>query len=109
MVKDTLLRKITGHSARLSVIGLGYVGLPLAVEFSRAGLKVLGIDTDPQRVRMVNDGKYYLRNIQSNELSSLVVGGRVRASTHYHHIRDLDCINICVPTPLLKTNLSISI
>ena len=97
------MRKITDHSARLGVIGLGYVGLPLAVEFSRAGLEVLGIDTDPQRVRMVNDGKSYLPDIQSNELSSLVVGGRLRASTHYHHIRDLDCINICVPTPLRKT------
>ena len=98
-----LEEKIRSHSARVGVVGLGYVGLPLAVEFARAGFAVTGIDISAEKVRRVNAGDSYVGDIPSAVLGPLVASGRLRASTDFQAVRELDTINICVPTPLRKT------
>ena len=95
--------KIRSHRARVGVVGLGYVGLPLAVEFARAGFVVTGIDISAEKVRRVNAGDSYVGDIPSAVLGPLVASGRLRASTDFQAVRELDTINICVPTPLRKT------
>src|ERR1035441_4431237 len=95
--------KIRSHSARVGVVGLGYVGLPLAVEFARAGFAVTGIDIIAEKVRRVNAGDSYVGDIPSAVLGPLVESGMLRATTDFRAVRDLDTINICVPTPLRKT------
>ena len=98
-----LEEKIRSHSARVGVVGLGYVGLPLAVEFARAGFAVTGIDIIAEKVRRVNAGDSYVGDIPSAVLGPLVESGRLRATTDSSAVRELDTINICVPTPLRKT------
>ena len=98
-----LEEKIRSHSARVGVVGLGYVGLPLAVEFARAGFAVTGIDVLAEKVRRVNAGDSYVGDIPSAVLGPLVESGRLRATTDFAAVRELDTINICVPTPLRKT------
>jgi UDP-N-acetyl-D-glucosamine dehydrogenase len=98
-----LEEKIRSHSARVGVVGLGYVGLPLAVEFARAGFAVTGIDIIAEKVRRVNAGDSYVGDIPSAVLGPLVESGMLRATTDFRAVRDLDTINICVPTPLRKT------
>jgi UDP-N-acetyl-D-glucosamine dehydrogenase len=98
-----LEEKIRSHSARVGVVGLGYVGLPLAVEFARAGFVVTGIDISADKVRRVNAGDSYVGDIPSAVLGPLVESGRLRATTDSSAVRELDTINICVPTPLRKT------
>jgi len=102
-MSDTLEKKLTGHSAHLGVIGLGYVGLPLLVEFARAGFRATGIDVDASRVAKVNDGVSYVKDVPSEELAGFVQSGRLRATTNSDVLREMDGINICVPTPLRKT------
>ena len=98
-----LAEKIRSHSARVGVVGLGYVGLPLAVEFARAGFTVTGIDILAEKVRRVNAGDSYVGDIPSAVLRPLVESGRLRATTDFAAVASLDTINICVPTPLRKT------
>jgi UDP-N-acetyl-D-glucosamine dehydrogenase len=98
-----LLNKIREHSVCSGVIGLGYVGLPLAVEFARAGLRTVGIDVDQRKVDAVNAGTSYIVDTSAEDVASLVATGRLRASSDFKVIEDLDTINICVPTPLRKT------
>ena len=98
-----LAGKIRSHSARVGVVGLGYVGLPLAVEFARAGFTVTGIDILAEKVRRVNAGDSYVGDIPSAVLRPLVESGRLRATTDFAAVASLDTINICVPTPLRKT------
>src|ERR1039457_6479296 len=98
-----LEEKIRSHTARVGVVGLGYVGLPLAVEFARAGFAVTGIDVLAEKVRRVNAGDSYVGDIPSAVLGPLVESGRLRATTDFAAVRELDTINICVPTPLRKT------
>jgi UDP-N-acetyl-D-glucosamine dehydrogenase len=98
-----LLDKIREHKARPGVIGLGYVGLPLAIEFAHAGFHVVGIDVDQSKVDAVNTGTSYIVDTTSEEVASLVATGRLRATTDFSVIEELDTINICVPTPLRKT------
>src|ERR1017187_6679211 len=95
--------KIRSHSARVGVVGLGYVGLPLAVEFARAGFAVTGIDVIAEKVRRVNAGDSFVGDIPSAVLGPLVESGRLRATTDFSVVGELDTINICVPTPLRKT------
>ena len=99
----TLAEKIETHSACVGVVGLGYVGLPLAVEFAKAGFQVTGIDISAEKVRRVNAGDSYVGDISSATLAPLVESGKLRATTDFAAVRDLDTINICVPTPLRKT------
>lgn len=100
---DTLLHKITEHSAHVSVIGLGYVGLPLAIEFARAGYRVTGIDTDPDKVAGINAGKSHIQDISHAELRQVVNRGQLRATNDFTTLSEVDTVSICVPTPLGKT------
>ncbi len=103
MVKDELLERIRTRTATLAVVGLGYVGLPLAVEFARAGLKVVGIDVSAAKVAAVNRGESYIPDVPSAALKELVAAGRLSATQDYGALRASDAVSICVPTPLNKT------
>ncbi|MFN7994575.1 MAG: nucleotide sugar dehydrogenase [Bryobacteraceae bacterium] len=98
-----LQEKIQNRTARVGIVGLGYVGLPLAVEFAKAGFHVTGIDVNPGKVDRVNAGDSYVGDISSDVLGNLVKSGKIRATTDFDVVRDLDTVNICVPTPLRKT------
>jgi UDP-N-acetyl-D-glucosamine dehydrogenase len=100
---DLLRSKIRDRSARVGVVGLGYVGLPLAVEFARAGFEVVGFDVQQGKVDRCNTGDSYIRDVSSDLLRPLVQSGKLRATTDFSAIRDLDTVDICVPTPLRKT------
>jgi UDP-N-acetyl-D-glucosamine dehydrogenase len=98
-----LQEKIRSRKARVGVIGLGYVGLPLAVEFARAGLDVTGFDVDAGRVEDVNQGRSYIVDMSDKEMREILASGRLRATADFSLLADMDTINICVPTPLRKT------
>jgi UDP-N-acetyl-D-glucosamine dehydrogenase len=98
-----LQEKIRSRHARVGIIGLGYVGLPLAVEFARAGFTVTGIDVSAAKTERVNAGDSYVGDVPSETLKPLVESGKLRATCDFSAVRDLDTINICVPTPLRKT------
>jgi UDP-N-acetyl-D-glucosamine dehydrogenase len=98
-----LLKKIEAKQAVLGVIGLGYVGLPLAVEFARAGFRVIGYDVDAGKVAELNAGRSYIPDVDSAHLSEVVKNGRFTATTDPKTLGDADIIDICVPTPLRKT------
>ncbi len=100
---DGLRTKVVQKKARMAVIGLGYVGLPLAVEFAKAGFRVTGIDTDAGKVGRVNAGKSYIQDVPAAELKREVGSGRLSATTDFSVLQDTDCVSICVPTPLRKT------
>jgi len=97
-----LLRKIDSLQARIGVIGLGYVGLPLVREFSKAGYAVTGFDIDPEKVAKLNSGQSYIKHIPSSLIESLRATGRFEATTDYAKLAGVDCVVICVPTPLDK-------
>ncbi|MFN0168546.1 MAG: nucleotide sugar dehydrogenase [Bryobacteraceae bacterium] len=103
LIQQQLEQKITNRTARVGVIGLGYVGLPLAVEFARAGFHVTGLDLSDSKVDRVNQGVSYIGDVPTEVLAPLVQSGRLRATTNYAEVETLDTINICVPTPLRKT------
>ncbi|HWP64733.1 MAG TPA: nucleotide sugar dehydrogenase [Candidatus Limnocylindria bacterium] len=98
-----LVEKIRRKEARCGVIGLGYVGLPLALEFARAGLRVTGIDLDERKVADIRAGRSYIVDVSGDEIAEQVRAGRFDATTDFQVIEGLDTINICVPTPLRKT------
>ncbi len=101
--KETLIGKIASRKAKIAVAGLGYVGLPLAVEFAEAGFHVLGLDVEAQKVKQINAGRSYIDDVPDERISSLTRSGRLSATTAYEDIGDVDAISICVPTPLRKT------
>src|SRR5580704_14070884 len=98
-----LEEKIRTRRARVGIVGLGYVGLPLAVEFAKAGFTVTGIDISEEKVRRVNAGESYIGDIPTAVLKPLVESGKLAATTDFSAVLELDTINICVPTPLRKT------
>jgi len=98
-----LLKRIEQKEARLGVIGLGYVGLPLAVEFARAGFPVVGYDVDESKVAAINAGKSYIPDVSCEHLAQVVKSGRFSATARAASLADVDVIDICVPTPLRKT------
>ncbi len=98
-----LLAKIKGRRAQIGVVGLGYVGLPLATEFAEAGFCVLGVDVDADKVAQINAGRSYIADVPDARLEALASAGRLRATGCYEDLRTLDAISICVPTPLRKT------
>src|ERR1700678_3382975 len=100
---DVLTEEIANRTARVGIVGLGYVGLPLAVEFAKAGFSVTGIDALESKVARINAGDSYIQDINRDEVSSLVEAGKLRATTDFSVIAELDTLNICVPTPLRKT------
>ncbi|MCU1384169.1 MAG: nucleotide sugar dehydrogenase [Acidobacteria bacterium] len=99
----SLRRRLTDRTARVGVVGLGYVGLPLAVEFARAGFVTTGIDLDRRKIDAVNQGTSYIPDVQTAEVARLVSGRKLDATDDFSIVAELDTINICVPTPLRKT------
>ena len=97
-----LKKKIENRSANIGIIGLGYVGLPLAMEFVRAGFKVTGIDSNTKKVDMINAGNNYIQDVSDNALASAVSDGNLNATTDFAATKKLDSVSICVPTPLKK-------
>jgi UDP-N-acetyl-D-glucosamine dehydrogenase len=102
-LNNDLRDRIDQRSAKVGVVGLGYVGLPLAVEFARAGFVTTGIDRDQRKVDAVNQGTSYIPDVETAEVARLVADGRLRATTDFGVVAALDTVNICVPTPLRKT------
>src|SRR5580692_6540808 len=100
---DVLTEKIANRTARVGIIGLGYVGLPLAVEFAKAGFSVTGIDVQESKIVQLRRGESYIQDVSSDVLLPLVKAGKFHATTDFSAVRQLDTINIAVPTPLRKT------
>jgi UDP-N-acetyl-D-glucosamine dehydrogenase len=100
---EDLRGKIDAREARIGVIGLGYVGLPLATELANAGFSVVGFDVDATKVRTVCEGRSYIGDVESADVDRLVKDGRLIATTDFDQLATVDIINICVPTPLRKT------
>ncbi len=98
-----LSKRIQGKTARVGVVGLGYVGLPLAVEYAAEGYHVVGIDLNIGKVERVNAGDSYVGDVPTEVMAPLVKSGKLKATIDFSVVRDLDTINICVPTPLRKT------
>src|SRR5512140_1552581 len=103
MYKQQLLQRLTDRTARIGTIGLGYVGLPLAVAFAEAGFTVIGLDVSAEKVALLNSGKSYIPDIPTEQLAPLVKAGKLRATTSYDEMKTIDALSICVPTPLRKT------
>lgn len=101
-LKEELLRKIADKSAVVGIVGLGYVGLPLAVEMAEAGYKTIGFDVQAKKVDSVNAGYNYIGDIVGDKLKNMVETGYLRATSDFDFIRDVDAVAICVPTPLDK-------
>lgn len=99
-IREKLLKKIEEHSIRVGVVGLGYVGLPLAVEKAKAGFETIGFDVQSAKVDMVNAGHNYIGDVVDSDLAELVKAGKLRATTDFSFIKDVDFVAICVPTPL---------
>jgi UDP-N-acetyl-D-glucosamine dehydrogenase len=98
-----LLDRIRARHAKVGVIGLGYVGLPLAVEFARHGFEVTGFDIDESKARAVNGGHSYIPDVSEKDLGAAVADGKMRATSDMSRLADMDVIDIAVPTPLRKT------
>lgn len=100
--KQELLEKINSHTAIVGVVGLGYVGLPFAVEKAKVGYRVIGIDQNSKRVEKINRGQNYIDDVRDEELKGLVQNGLISAETNFDRVPELDVLVICVPTPLTK-------
>ena len=100
---EQLLKKINDRTARVAVIGFGYVGLPLAVEFAKAGFQVIGVDLDAGKVGQLKRGESYVKDVPWEDVRQIVDNGRFRATTEFSFLAEADACCICVPTPLGKT------
>src|SRR4030095_15311842 len=89
-------------SMRIAIVGMGYVGLPLAIQFARSGASVTGLDIDESKVEAINSGQSYIKHIAGKTVAEVLRAGRLRASADFAAIRDADAVIICVPTPLNK-------
>ena len=98
-----LQRKIRDRSARVAILGLGYVGLPLATIFAESGYNVVGVEPDEHKVESIRKGESYVQDVPSEQLASLVRTGKLRATSDFSVLADADAVSICVPTPLRKT------
>lgn len=98
-----LLTKIRARTAKVGIVGCGYVGLPLAVEFAQSGFSVVGFDVDAGKVSLLNQGESYNPDVPVSQVSALVMAGRLRASCDFSLLAECDAVGICVPTPLRKT------
>ena len=101
-MKERLLEKIAKRDITVGVVGLGYVGLPLAVEKAKAGFKTIGFDVQEEKVKMVNEGHNYIGDVVNEDLKELVESGMMKATSDFSFVKDVDFIAICVPTPLDK-------
>lgn len=98
-----LIERIESRDARVGVIGLGYVGLALAVEFGRGGFQVIGVDTDARKVGELRAGRSYVMDVDSKDVAGLIESGRLNATTDYAALKEADAVSIAVPTPLRKS------
>jgi len=98
-----LIEKFETRTAKIAVIGMGYVGFPLAVEFAKAGFPVIGIDINQTKVKVINHGGSHIPDVDPDDVSPLVKKGRLKATTDFSVLREIDAMSICVPTPLNKT------
>jgi UDP-N-acetyl-D-glucosamine dehydrogenase len=103
MLKDDLIQKLKNKNARVAILGLGYVGLPLAVVFAEAGLRVTGIDPDAGKVDSLKSGVSYIPDVKSETVEKLVKSGHLSATTDFSTLKEMDAVSICVPTPLRQT------
>ncbi len=102
-IKDTLIEKLQDKTAKIAILGLGYVGLPLAVVFGEAGFHVTGVDPDSRKVDSLNKGISYIPDVKTEAIEKLVKSGRLTATTDFSTLQEMDAVSICVPTPLRKT------
>ncbi len=102
-IKENLVNILHDHTARIGILGLGYVGLPLAAAFGQAGFSITGIDPDPRKVDSLNKGVSYVQDVPGEIIAELVKAGKLSATTDFSAIRACDAVSICVPTPLRKT------
>jgi UDP-N-acetyl-D-glucosamine dehydrogenase len=102
-IKDVLTKNINDHSAKVAVLGMGYVGLPFATVFAKAGFSVTGIDPDERKVNSLNSGISYIPDVATDTVSQLVSQGKLGATTDFSILAEIDAVSICVPTPLRKT------
>ena len=102
-MKNDLISLITNKQAHIGVIGLGYVGLPLLVEFTSRGFHGTGFEVDDAKAQQINAGTSYIGDVPSSKLKEVVDAKRLSATTDFNHLADCDAIIICVPTPLRKT------
>ncbi|MFA5168487.1 MAG: nucleotide sugar dehydrogenase, partial [Candidatus Omnitrophota bacterium] len=101
--KTNLLSRIENREAKIAVIGLGYVGLPLAIEFAKAGFKVFGIDVSKEKVRELEGGRSYILDVPSEDVRAYSRKKLFKATTDFSVLKEVDAVSICVPTPLAKT------
>ncbi|HEY9577164.1 MAG TPA: NAD(P)-binding domain-containing protein, partial [Pseudobacillus sp.] len=97
---EQLIAKLKNKTAVIGVVGLGYVGLPLAVEKAKAGYNVIGFDVQEEKVRKVNQGENYIGDVVAADLEELVQSNKLKATSNYSFIENVDALAICVPTPL---------
>jgi UDP-N-acetyl-D-glucosamine dehydrogenase len=102
-VSQVLIEKFRNKTAKIGILGLGYVGLPLAVTFAEAGFTVIGVDPDASKVEAISRGESYIPDVDGERVKALVEAGRLKATTMFGVLRDTDAVSICVPTPLRKT------
>ena len=102
-MKSQLLQRIHDHRAVVGMIGLGYAGLPLAVEFARAGLRVIGVDIAAEKVAALARGESYVKDVPAAQVAEVVAAGRFQPTTDFSALREADAVIVCVPTPLRKT------
>ena len=102
-INEEITQKLREKTARVTILGLGYVGLPLAVVFAEAGFDVTGIDLDERKVHLLNAGQSYIQDIPDDCVRQLVQAGHLRATSDFSVLKDTDAVSICVPTPLRKT------
>ena len=102
-VKQNLIQQLENHTAQVAILGLGYVGLPLAVVFAEAGFKVIGIDPVEDKVEKVMRGESHIQDVPGEQVARLVRAGKLRATTDFSLLSEAQAVSICVPTPLRKT------
>jgi UDP-N-acetyl-D-glucosamine dehydrogenase len=102
-IKESLIKKLNDKQARVAILGLGYVGLPLSVVFGEAGFHVTGVDTDARKVESLKKGESYIPDVDQDAVTRLVKSGYLNATTDFSVLKDIDAVSICVPTPLRQT------
>ena len=102
-IKETLIKKLQDKTAEIGILGMGYVGMPLAVVFAEAGFNVTGIDPDPRKVDTFNKGVSYIQDVPSETVARLKTTGHLKMTADFAALKDMDAVSICVPTPLRQT------
>jgi UDP-N-acetyl-D-glucosamine dehydrogenase len=103
-LRDTLLNDMKNNSNKIAIVGLGYVGLPLSLQFARSGVSVIGLDIDQSKVDLINAGKSFIKHIKSIDIEEQIQLGNLSASTDFSRVKEVEAVLICVPTPLNKND-----